>query len=126
MGAQPLDNRTKAEFSYSLTQNGLEWQVAEATDLSASAPVPGPDVAYAANNPVANVNGNYNGLFVPVSTGSVNYLVAASSIVLASLSGALTELSAANPAFVLDKKPGLPASYSGKLAGTSGTGTAFG
>ena len=69
MGAQPLDSATKSEFSYSLTQNGLEWQLASATDTNAFAPPPGTDTAFAAPNPVANVSGNYNGLFVPVSTG---------------------------------------------------------
>ena len=69
MGATPLDNATKSEFAYSLTQNGLEWQIASANDSNAFVPVRGVDVAFAAPNPYANVSGNYNGLFVPVSTG---------------------------------------------------------
>ncbi len=130
MGEPPKDPSGNAEFAYSLSANGMEFQVASAYLAgTAHAPAPGIPSALAADSvpvPKAAVSGNYNGLFVPVNAGGTNFLVPAPSIILSDLSvPELKSAPASGPSFVADGLPGTPASWSGKVAGLSQTGIAF-
>ncbi len=130
MDEPPKDPAGNAEFEYSVTANGLEFQVGSAYLAgTAHAPAPGIPSALAADSvpvPKAAVSGNYNGLFVPVNAGGTNFLVPAPSIILSDLSvPELKSAPASGPSFVADGLPGTPASWSGKVAGLSQTGIAF-
>ncbi len=133
MGETPKDPAGASEFDYSVTIEGTEFQVGSAYFASSASnglKTPLAVRSAAADSsllPTAAVSGNYNGLFVPVSSGGTNYLVAAPSIILTPLDGGtLTELTAKERSFAVDGEPGVPASWSGKVAGLEPTGISFG
>lgn len=118
MGEPPKDPRGNSEFDYSLSANGMEYQVASAFVASAfenrafvdEASAETFDQGAAKSLPTAAVGGNYNGLFVPVNTGSTNYLVASPSIILSDLT--VRELTPVPHPYVVESFPGVPASWS--------------
>lgn len=113
-----------AEYTYSVTTNGKQYQVAaiyEGGSIADSGnPIP---PAIAATPSGAIVRGTYNQVLTPVSgpNGTTSF-VAIPSIVLSDLSKTDLSLSGtfSTGAFVIDKRKNFPASYSGTIAKTSG------
>lgn len=107
----PADPAFGVRYSYSLTSDGRQFQLAAASDGSApSASLLVPSAL--ASSWSAVTAGNYNGFAVPASGADGHWLVVAPSITLASLER--TEIGGdGDPLrFVVDGGSALPATYS--------------
>ena len=78
---------TNVEYTYSLLNNGKEYQIATVMEDSNTAYNSLVTPVYAATNSLtAYIGGNYNGLIAKVQTGSTTYYLALPSIISQDLS----------------------------------------